>query len=317
MRKKELIEQYNVEEQLKVINENQDKLWKHIFGNYNLFTKYSNPLRADNNPDCKFYVDESGKIKFNDFAYKNYDIIAYTQDKYKITFKNALKVLSRLSNILEEPETEITKKFTTKDYSVGFTPFQSKNNTYFTFKPSEYSHIYKLDKYIFNGVLYEFTLTYLYTTPDGGQKIYNPYADKKNKWKTITNTNLVDLEWELDPSIRELTITTGRKDSITCKAIGIKNVVNPFSGEKSIVNIDYLINKYSLKLDIIYVILDNDDTGKLVEELYNSNYNKTHKIKFIRMPNGIKDPYELFEINKIFIKKWMKKMRLKKSSQIN
>jgi hypothetical protein len=52
---------------------------------------YLNPLRDDNNPDCKFYINRHSNILyFNDFAWKHFDCFGYVQEQYGLKFNEAV-----------------------------------------------------------------------------------------------------------------------------------------------------------------------------------------------------------------------------------
>lgn len=70
-----------------------EQIFCYYFGilEINLDNFYLNPLRDDNNPDCKFYINKDSSILyFNDFAWKHFDCFGFVQEQYGLKFNEAV-----------------------------------------------------------------------------------------------------------------------------------------------------------------------------------------------------------------------------------
>lgn len=296
-----------IDSPLNQFREHQEGLWTLLFGEYKLYTNYLNPLRDDTNPGCQFYYDSEGNLKFNDFAYKNYDLLDYTKEKFRYNLKEAIDYLN-----LHKDKVIKVEKTKTAEYTPEFIPKVKKSTNYFKLDKEWVKkwNIKELSGYFYNGKQFQYNPSYLYTYPDGGQKIYNP-SQFKDKWKMIFPTNLVDGEWLLDNSKPYLVITSSRKDAITLNTLGIVNVVAPVNGENTTINLEYLINKYALKLAQIIIFPDNDKTGISFSNAYSKQAEDlgiSHTVYNVPYMENytFDDPYDVYKVSKRFAKTWVK-----------
>ena len=75
----------------------EEDIFHKYMGVYPNTTDYfTNPFRQDTFPDCKFYVDHRGTLKFNDFAYKwNVDCFNVVERLYNCNYGEALHIIAK------------------------------------------------------------------------------------------------------------------------------------------------------------------------------------------------------------------------------
>lgn len=284
-----------------------ESIFRSFIEDYSYTMSFTSPLRIDENPSCTAYF-EHGVPKIHDLAKgKTYSLLEFYIEYIKIkegrtlTKYQAIAILNELSlahstipprKDRREKELIWSKKIKTGD---TFSVFNEK-----TLKAYR---IHSLETYSLNSYIHKPQEAYLYTSPDGGQKIYQPNASKQEKWTLVTQTSFYDGEWLLSPikHYSTLFITTSRKDSCVLYELGFM-AINPFNTEREIIDIDDLRKRY--KFDKVIYIRDNDATGEEVSRAY-----EAQGCSIGSTPEG-KDPYVYFTLpdGKEKTNFWLKQM---------
>ena len=256
------------------------------FGDFEFNKIYPSVFREDSNPSTGFYINNSGKIIYNDLSTsEKLDCFAFVAKKFDLTYGKAIvKVacdfglvkcegikpfsIKRLSNA--EKTSDLIKKHTdikiipdlwTDSYEQFWTQFA------ITRKELEENEVYPIKKLYVNGTLipnFSKNVRFAYVLRHEDKvykKIYTPYAvNKKFKW--ITNIPLY-LPFGFDSlsySSDTLLITKAQKDRIIFKkyfkdVIALQNESPAALRDKTL---EYLKKRYNT----IYINCDLDKAGK-------------------------------------------------------
>lgn len=303
----------SIEELFKQIN--QEEVFRHVFGNFEIGTYIKSPFRNDDSPGCwiQWY---RGKLYFTDFASStktvNLDAIGIIQEYYSLTFKDAVTYISETE--LYRSDLEYSK------YNSDSSSIVSNTHTTLEFCPKPFDNYHKqfwsqygitssqlIEDNIFATKWYKvngntFTpypqeTTYTISFKQQGIKICRPKA-KEYKWLTNTNKDTIGGTEKLPFLGDTLYISKSYKDWRVLTNLG-KDVIY-FQNEGMFPN----INKLSTYLDMftnIIVLFDNDEPGiaassKLVQFI-NSHYNSKKAINLI-LPFDEKDPADIVKAGK-------------------
>jgi len=154
---------------------------------------YTNPLRKDNNPSCAFKKGSNGVLYFRDFPLgKSYTIMDIIMEKYKVSYKEAVKILQRelplvsqhsdrrKGNLEQDVLLEVVQKSMDEDLWY-WQQFGISAETLTKYGVSAVKTVYR------NGDLYmrrtKTNPIFVYSFPSGRLKLYRPLSpSRKGKW---------------------------------------------------------------------------------------------------------------------------------------
>lgn len=248
--------------------------------NFNLRENYRSPLRGDDvTPSFSLYLNRNGELRFKDFGGTNQtgNCFQFVMDLYRVSFMEALEIINRdfklglgfnNTSLGSRPDfSQQKKKFRKKNNIIQIIPrkFSSLDYEYWRQFNIDKSILQKYQVYTADKVFINKRLWCVYRKDNpvyayrfnNKLKIYRPYADKKQKFRT--NTDQYDLQ-----GINQLfdypllVITSSLKDVMTWYSYGYPAVApqseNTFIPEKIT---DYLMAKYPN----IVVNFDSDSPG--------------------------------------------------------
>ena len=312
----------------------QEDIFKIVF-NQNIVMErlYTSPFRSDETPGCFFWKgDETGKLFFVDFgdSKSHRDCFNVLQDYYDISFEESMKLVNLYFGLGLGDDPRITKetviccneedkKNEHKQRVITYVPrpFENKDRIFWTkyeiskqnliddgVIPLEmYSSISKKnEKYTIRPI----DIAYAFTEfNEERNKIYRPYAGKKQKWLSTCTKNDIGSITHL-PWIGEiLIITKSYKDCRVIRNQGYNSVW--FQNEGMIPDNDIIISLCK-RFERIYVLYDNDNAGikagKKVTDTINSLF--PGKCMHIFLPEkylelNIKDASDLISFNKLYL----------------
>lgn len=189
------------EEVLKKISEEQ------IFEKYlqlpvEIGVSYINPLRIDANPGCRYYYNNSGRLRFKDFSKgDNYDCFSLVQSIYNCNFIDALRIIVkdfRLNGISDEREqveqiqikrSRYNIKISTKEWNLDDINYFNKYNI---FGDNLYHDTYACKAIWINDEYYRCRSNdpcYAYYF---GNELYKLYFPRRKSNRFFTNITLED-----------------------------------------------------------------------------------------------------------------------------
>jgi hypothetical protein len=308
-------------------NYSQELLFEKYLGERVIFGKsYKNPLRNDRSPGCSFFY-KNDILYFNDFSSsKIYNIFDFIMNLYNCSFNESIYIIENESHnfnigkiIIGEYRDKIKKESDGK--LIQFEPKEFTNLALSYWNEYEISknelnreNIYQCNRVWINKYEQKISeLTFAYFYPDIQKvKIYQPFSEKKYKWRSTVPNNYVEGIDDLTFDTNCIIITKSKKDRIVLKKI-FPDVCN-IQAE----NIACITESFNKFLDDHYTkklcFFDNDKTGKETNmKLNEMNYG------WINIPNefydkyGIKDPsdylkeFKEYELLKTIIEKKCKK----------
>jgi hypothetical protein len=275
----------------------------------NLQKRFKNPIRKDDTPDCKFYIDTRGVLKFHDFAMGwNWDCFNLVQHLYSCSFKKSFQIIAvefslqdigknithqSVTNIIlqnRERTPRVTYRVKRKSWDTNSLAFWKKNFdlveeklTQFKVSPAENLWINRG-----NGLeeIYRWTFSdpcYVYHFGDYNYQFYFP-----NRKKPLTrfiqsvadeSLDLLMGEFQLPLYGDLLVITKSYKDIITLSSFDIP-AVSPL-GEGVIIK-EEKIGDLKDRFTNIYSLFDFDRTGVAAAQRLKKKYN----IPYLFFTNG-------------------------------
>lgn len=273
---------------------------KDIFHKYmgiypNTTEYFTNPFRQDTYPDCRFYEDSRGVLKFNDFAYKwNVDCFNVVQKLFNCNYGEALIQIANDFNIFEKEinyETiEIAKEFKESEESIGRKiGVQRKDFTKWDldFWISQGWSIEALNLFKVGSLLRAWIdnrLIYNYNKKDPGfvfyfgmSKHYIPqyklYFPLRQRYRFLQNTGNILQGYEQLPEEGEnLLITKSYKDVGALWGFNIPSVA-PMS-ETTIITPEQF-EDLNNRFFNIYTLFDRDRAGMIASQIYRKTYGTT------------------------------------------
>ena len=253
------------------------KYYCHNFKEFNV--KFCSELRKDNNPTCSI-IYLNGKLLYKDFGNgESHDCFSYVQNKYGLTFIEALKVIDadfglNLANkveyaknvattygintqVLKEKQTACIKKKKrswTKEDLEYWGLFNIQLSTLIKFAVEPISHFW------INGSRFACdSITYAYHF-NGMYKLYSPLK-KENKWFSNTNSQCIQGLQGLQGIKEEqvLIITKSLKDVMCLYEMGYISIALQ---SETLMPSPELIHKLRLKFYTIVILYDNDYTSE-------------------------------------------------------
>lgn len=106
-------------------NISEEEIFKKYLGiEPDLQEYFTNPLRDDENPDCKFYINKQGRLKFHDIPMGwNWDCFNVVERLFNCTFSEALKIIAIDFGIVEGNKRDINLALTvskSQKYTVSY-----------------------------------------------------------------------------------------------------------------------------------------------------------------------------------------------------
>lgn len=295
---------------------NQKEVFQHVFGkDFEIGSYITSPFREDDSPGC-WVQWNNGKLYFTDFAstYKrvNLDVIGIIQQKYNFSYSEAMDFILSF-DFKEKPETP--KHNETAIISAASSsllefcpkPFDHFHKQYWSQYEISSSQLiqdnifatkwYKVKDYVFYPYACQTTYTISYPIFQS-IKICNPKStDKKKKWITNANKNVIGGTKNLPFAGDKLFISKSYKDWRVLTNLGL-NVIY-FQNEGMFPDMENL-NIYIQLFTDVYILFDNDKAGiaasKNLTEYINSDYN--NKAKSLILPTKEKDPADIVKAGK-------------------
>lgn len=289
----------------------QELLFEKYLGDKIIFgKKYKNPFRVDKSPGCHFFY-KGNILYFSDISKaKMYNIFDFVMELNKCTFIESLNIIRNNSNVNKivtnsSQEKEITLiQFQHKSFNNDALAYWNQYNIGIDILQKE--HIYLCDKVWINKTKqYISPLTFAYYYPDINKvKIYQPLANKDNKWKSTVPHNYVEGINDLSFDTDFIIITKSKKDRIVLKEI-FPDVCNIQAENRFCItdNFTKFLDKNYINK---YCFFDNDKTGKEANKSLNElGY------KWINIPNYMYDEYNIKDPSD-YVKKFKEYNFLKK-----
>ena len=292
-----------------------------IFNSYchpfvKLYKTFKSELRIDNNPTCSI-CRLGSKLIYKDFAEgKTRDCFSYIQEKYSVSFIQTLEMINRDFNlsllstvslhndrvaakvsdfdILKVPEQVIDIRVCTRNWSINDKEFWSdkydiRTTTLEKFKVFPLSGFFINDVYTRCGSnVYGY---YFGKLLDGREawKIYQPYADKKLKWRSNCPEGIIQGWNQLSEGGDVVIITKSLKDVVLLTQLDYPAVAP--QAESNTISPD-LVSNLRKRFKYVILLYDNDQPGidaanKIATE---------HNLPLFFMPEGTKDASDFAEL---------------------
>lgn len=295
----------------------EETIFTRYFGSFDLKKYYCNPWRDDKNPNCYFKY-RNGILYFIDFgnSIRNINCFQACMYYYNCDYQQALEHIDQDFNLNLNPygssaniysgtrsEIQPSAKNTTETVEIsysfiygGFTSYDIKYWSKYGYT-KELIELMKIKsvRYVYrNNVLwktsYEGNPIFTYSDSIGEFKIYQPLANKFDKWRSIRPI----LEgYELLPAQGDLLfITSSYKDVGVLKKLGYAAIAP--SSETSFTLLYEFLPELKKRFKHIYVFHNNDEVGKKSS----IKVTKEQCLYYVNLPNellkeAIKDPSDL------------------------
>lgn len=255
----------------------------------------NSPLREDKNPSFNlFHSDKYGKILYKDFATgevgdcfvlvkrlfnlatKNDAFNKVAEDFYLTQFRTNSGSISPSTTEKKVPERKKVKfkKNQRLRISVRIRPWKIRDKEFWMDKYGlnktqlEYCGVYPISHYFINGYCTEAkNRSYAFLEEkDGIQtfKIYQPYADKEEKWINNNDYSTWELWTQMPQKGHTLIITSSRKDAMVIKSLFNSQKITSCSLQSEGVNPkESVVNELKGRFKHIYVLYDNDFNSKI------------------------------------------------------
>lgn len=277
---------------------------------------FRSELRVDKNPTCSI-CKVGERLIYRDFVERETkDCFAYIQEKYSVTFLQALEMINQdfnlklISSVKLHTDHKVTPKITNFDISeiedsvidirVQIRKWGEEDKNYWngkydlTLKTLKKFNIFPLSGFFINNTytrcgnnVYGY---YFGKFEDGREawKIYQPFASKGQKWRSNCPESVIQGYKQLPNTGDFLLITKSLKDIAVLDEIDIPSVA--LQAESLALPVK-LIQDLKARFKTILLLYDNDEPGKnaakkLVDE---------HGLIDIYMPEGTKDASDFVE----------------------
>jgi len=264
-------------------NINQEFIFsKYLNINVSLKNSYRNPLRKDNNPGCRFFIDK-GVLKFIDYSIgKVYDCISIVMEINRVGFQEALNLLyfneelkspsfkanidikesskTTLINVKRRNWTELDLEYW-KDYFIDKKPLDK-----YAVYPAEYV-------WLNSEIMYSHKpkdRAFIYHFGEYDYKIYFPYRNKKRIRFIHNNSKILQGYKQLPKTGKIVIITKSLKDVMVLHKYKIPAVA-PMSESTLITQDQY--DDLSKRFDIIISLMDRDIAGVKMSKKLKKKYN--------------------------------------------
>ena len=282
-----------------------DQIISFYFGEaISLNKKYRSPFRNDPNPSLAFYINSDGKIRWTDFGLKVEHVrdgVGFVRTLLRLTYQQAIDTIydDIIKNRITPPKANTnTRQSTVPDILIRdvFTTYELKYWRQYNINKNLLAdqHVYALGSLSYRGnVVFASTAEspkFYYHFGKNSFKIYMP-MEKVTKFRSFNVSNIIEGYNSLPLCDDILIITSSTKDALAIKSVGFRSVIAP-TGETVVRN---LLNKYaefSERFRKVYILLDNDATGKNSTRYLEAYSNWTWSPIWLY---GAKDPSDLIK----------------------
>jgi hypothetical protein len=258
-------------------------------------TKIHSPLREDNVPSFVIYYHKTYRdvLMFYDFATKDSgDCIVFISLLFGLGYKEALmkiafdfglsdvnitatkQILNSLPKLIQKDPVQVgikrrNWKIQDKDF---WEQFGITKNTLLKY------NVYPINYIFFNGnAVAAEKIAYAYVEfkdEKVSYKIYQPYADKRNKWINNANYTVHQGYTQLPQQGKLLIITKSLKDVMSIRdVVGIPSVGLQ---SESVMMKESVMNEYKSRFDEVICLFDNDKAGKKLSLEFSDKYKIPH-----------------------------------------
>jgi len=292
-----------------------------IFNSYcspfnKLYATFRSEIRNDKNPTCSI-CKAGDKLIYKDFSeQETRDCFDYIQTKYGVTFIQALEMVNRDFNLnllstvtLSNDRVAVSKS----NFNITDIPEQVVDIRVCTRKFNQNDKEYWYDKYGLHSATLEkfniyplsgFFINSVYTAcgsnvygyfngllPDKREawKIYQPYADKKLKWRSNCPENIIQGWSQLQANGDLVIITKSLKDVAVLSQLEIPAVAPQAESNTISPN---LVTNLRERFESVMLLYDNDEPGKVAA----AKLAGQHSLPVFFMPEGTKDASDYAEL---------------------
>lgn len=270
----------------------QEDIFMKYLGIYPNETDYfRNPLRTDTHPDCKFYRDSRGMLKFKDFAYQmNIDCFNVIKiiDKNIVTWNDVLQKIAKDFDIYNKEIDYSIKSDWEKAIRTTSKLFSSIRIKRKEFSREEIDwwweqgiHKEILDKYkvsslqtvwLNDNVIYGYKKHDFGFAQHFGEYNYKCYFPLRKQWKFLQNLPQTILQgYEQLPATGDyLVITKSNKDVMSLYGFDVPAIAP--TSETVLIEEKRFIELQSRFL-IIFTLFDRDRTGMTLSQQMRKKYN--------------------------------------------
>jgi hypothetical protein len=282
---------------------NQEEVFKHLFGDFEIGTYITSPFRDDGSPGC--WIQWSGKkLYFTDFASNcgrvNLDALGIIQKKYNLSVRKAMDFILSF-DFTKEPEypkfspTSIVSSSNNSILEFCPKPFDEYHKLYWSQYEITSTQLildnifatkwYKVNNHTFNPYPVETTYTISYST---SIKICRPKATS-HKWTTNATKDVIGGTRSLPFLGKNLIITKSYKDWRVLTNLGFHTMY--FQNEGMFPTMENLYI-YLEAFDNVYILFDNDAAGVNASSKLKTYINDsfTGKVESLLLPTKSKDP---------------------------
>ncbi len=289
----------SIEEILKRISEWD--LWSYYIPNVELHKKILSPLRTEKRPSASLFVTKEGNILLKDFRLGTFNIWKFLEYKYNLNFYEVLLTINNDFNlkltckklyrkptmeffgIIRNVQPKLDKhivdlKIKKRDWNHIDTQYWGQYKMPISFLKKKRNHkVIPLQNYWVNDKLVywytDFNPAYSYEFGKNLEnvalrKLYTPFSEYK--WLTNTGHDLLQGEDDLPWIDDNLIITKSYKDVLLLTFLEM-NSLAPQS-ESSIIS-EEKVNTLKKRFTNIYLLFDNDDTGRKYSKINCEKYN--------------------------------------------
>lgn len=277
-----------------------------------------NPMRRDNNPSLGFYITDTDKVCYRDFATnKHGTLIEFLCEYFNINKEKLYKkIYKEITENTDIPTTRITSiysetksKNNPKDSTlqVKIRDWNKKDKIYWEsygvpIKWLEWANVYPISHTIFNVGNQEYVFVsdeyayafFEYKENNTTIKVYQPYNTKGKKWINKSDKSVLGLWTRVPPTGETICICSSLKDSLCLSAnTGIPAIYVQGEG--------YGISKTAqkdlkMRYENVYILFDNDEAGIT----HSQNLSKSTGFTNLMLPKieGAKDISDVYYVLK-------------------
>lgn len=279
----------------------------------NLNKKYHSPYRTDRNPSLSIFESTGGDLLWRDWGdpamskangvvslvqklHNNcnyYKALQYIDQEMGLGVERKAKLIGNKPTIPKKKEIEKKEK-RTKIIQIESQPYTAADVRYWEQYHIPVELLLKYDVYSCKYVWVDRVLvrSYSNTNPTYAYKlsinngitlykIYSPLSEK-GKWLTNAGNETVQGIANLDFEKEDVIITKSLKDVMVLNMLGFESIALQHEGAKMAAWVDSVLRMYYSN---IYVLYDNDQTGKIQSEILCKEY----KYKKIEIPDYLRD----------------------------
>ena len=272
----------------------EDIFFKYLGFYPNTNDYFCNPLRADSSPDCKFYRDSRGTLKFNDFAYKmNLDCFnVVSRIHNNANFNDTLQIIAKdfnlfdkeinydLANKLEEfkkdkKNTYVDIKVQRKDFTKWDMEFWTKagwnEESLSRFKVSSLLRAWLNGNLIYTYSYKDPGFVYLIGHDELGRPIYKLYFPLRDRFRFIQNSGTALQGYQQLPEGGDFLIITKSYKDVGCMFHYDLPSIAPM-GETVLISPEQF-EDLNNRFFTIFTLFDRDRAGMIGSQNYRKAYN--------------------------------------------